>query len=687
MPTFNDAAAPATEAQVLIGATEARWQQIAVDSQADVQTAFSKTPKELGGYNDMVTLEVPSLDGSKSLTPESRVLDPRTSAAQLVREGVFIDKTTKREHDFNLTDSNEGSAPDGNVANRSDNVASEARMRPISRITVLSSNAHSSPSKTPDFVVRADGEIIMLRNPDTSNSGNITIQVEETGLQMRSAQKRNLDGLVTYLAERMMKSTGDGQRSGSIVDREHLSNPELKNILNLAEHDTATNTLNFSAAPGESGSYGGSSSTAVGDTDSYSGGSSTAPRYSSSSSDTSWRDSGHSGTTNEDQSIADSTLSDNAFKSAVKDVVAFMNDATGPQRYDLVTQTSKNEYEVGPYNIGYEKILDWLQALLGNPPDLSKLDELVKKGLLSKDMIEKIKSRGFENFVKGLKTGIMPSADQAKTYLPRAVQELIADCMIEKFATQFKSGNHADVGKVALSLELGHAATPDELMQNTTFLHTATERSGIVTNQAGGTGSINMENLTSIFFTQFSHPQWNPYGDAPSSSSNCGPASLAMVLRMLGIGPEGVDLYGDPNPLVSQVKRMMTGTDDPGVTTDVGQAAAAAQELGLTTAVVGNLEQIDRALDEGRKIVLGGDPIAYNQDFTADQYATHPNGDGTSSIFVGGHIIAVEGKDEHGNYVVLDPAYKEGVLILTPSELLGFMAPDGDYAGIAIGQN
>lgn len=155
---------------------------------------------------------------------------------------------------------------------------------------------------------------------------------------------------------------------------------------------------------------------------------------------------------------------------------------------------------------------------------------------------------------------------------------------------------------------------------------------------------------------------------------------------MLGVEPEGVDLYGDPNPLVSEVRRLMTGANDSSAGTNTGQVMAAADGLKLTTEYVGSLSAIDQALSEGKKIVVGGNPIAYNQGMTIDQYASHPNGDGSVGVYVGGHMIAIGGKDDDGNYIVLDPAYKEGILILTPEQLQGYMAPDGEYAGVAIGK-
>lgn len=365
-----------------------------------------------------------------------------------------------------------------------------------------------------------------------------------------------------------------------------------------------------------------------------------------------------------------------------------MNDATGPERYNLVTQTANNGYEVGPYSIGYSNVVDWLQGILGNPPDLSKLDELIKMGLLSKEMVEKIKSNGFQKFVEGLRDGEMPTADQIKNYLPKEMQELVADGMIKDFSSQLPSSGSvtSDVANVALSVELDHTATAQDLADNQQFMEEATERSAIQINDAGSTGSVDKKELEDLFFTQFAHPDWNPYSDALPSSSNCGPASLAMVLRVLGVEPDGVDLYGDPNPLVSQVRIMMTGENIPGNGTNVGQVAAVADSLQLTTKSVGSLNDIDQALNNGEKIVLGGDPIAYNQEMTTDQYASHKNEEtGKVSVFTGGHIIAVVGKDDQGNYIVMDPAYKLGILPLTPAQLQGFMAPDGSYAGVAIG--
>ncbi|MBS1953454.1 MAG: C39 family peptidase [Cyanobacteria bacterium SZAS-4] len=686
MPITSDATGLAVESKALPNKADASWRQVAADSYRDMQQVYVSSPHDRVSNLGEGTLDVPSLDGSsKSLAPSTRIFDPRESATNLAQQGVLIDQSK--------TDTADQQDP-------------KTRTRPISHLTVTPATSDKSSDKdSPDFIVQSDGQIVMLKNPDNNDSGNIDIQIEQSGAQLSTAQQQSLDGLVTYLSERLMKATADGERSGSLIDESHLTSSGLETDLNLVG-DSKSNNENFapdhndgtsqSSRTGGSSSTGGGYSSGNGGGGSGDGGSGGGgdEGYSGSNggigtSGRGYGSNGGEGYSGGRGSSSNESISEADFNQTVKDVVSFMNDATGPERYELVTQTSNNGYEVGPYAIGYENIVGWLQGILGNPPDLSKLDEMIKMGLLSKEMVEKIKSNGFQKFVEGLKNGEMPTADQVKNFLPKEMQEQIADGMIKDFSSQLTSKGAPDVAQIALSVELDHSATPQELTNNKQFLDQATERSNIQLNDAGSTDSVDNKDLEGMFFTQFAHPDWNPYSDALPSSSNCGPASLAMVLRVLGVSPPGVDLYGDPNPLVSQVRIMMTGDNVPGDGTNIGEVAAAADQLQLTTESVGSLGAIDQALNEGKKVVAGGDPIAYNQGMSVDQYATHTwkdeNGEKHTTVFTGGHIIAVVGKDEQGNYTVMDPAYKGGILTLTPDELQGFMAPDGEYAGVAIG--
>lgn len=263
------------------------------------------------------------------------------------------------------------------------------------------------------------------------------------------------------------------------------------------------------------------------------------------------------------------------------------------------------------------------------------------------------------------------------------------DQALTKYAPPSENDTQGYANKVANFVSQWRAQEAELPHNDTSELGTALDsgRNGI-----GTIGDVTDDNLQKMFFTQFKHPDWNNFDDAPDSSSNCGPASVAMALRILGVQPNGVELYGDPNPLVSKVRQLMTEDRTPeeearnGAGTDVSEASRAAQKLGLTTETVGGIDDINKALDAGKPVVLGGDPVAYNTGMTGDDYATHPGPGGSRVVFTGGHVISVVGRNYDGTYKVMDPAYKKGILNLSASQLRGFMAPDGAAPGVAIGK-
>lgn len=255
-----------------------------------------------------------------------------------------------------------------------------------------------------------------------------------------------------------------------------------------------------------------------------------------------------------------------------------------------------------------------------------------------------------------------------------------ADEALTKYAPPSENDTEGYANKVtALVSEWRseEAARPDDGTEKLTDV-VDRAREGI-----GTAGGIAKDALQKMFFTQFRNPEWNNFDGALDSSSNCGPASFAMALRLLGVQPGAANLYGNPNPLVSEVRTLMTGYDNPHEYTDIGQVIPVAKNLGLTTSLVGGIGDIDRALDAGEPVVLGGDPIAYNRGMPGDEYAMNTDG----SVYTGGHVITVVERNEDGTYVVMDPAYKGGILTLSQNQLAGYMAPFGQGAGVALGKS
>lgn len=181
-----------------------------------------------------------------------------------------------------------------------------------------------------------------------------------------------------------------------------------------------------------------------------------------------------------------------------------------------------------------------------------------------------------------------------------------------------------------------------------------------------------------FFFTQFADPKWNPNGKP--WSEDCGPAALAMAMKRFGKLPDGAD-PNNPESLINGSRLAMTGNLD-NVYTTTDQVVAGAHAVGLKADKVNSIGAVDQALSQGRMVVLAGDPGGYIDDFhwTASDYAT----DGNGGLYRGGHFILVVGKDGD-NYIVNDPACKDGPIELTPAQLTAyFNGPDG-AEGVAVG--
>lgn len=188
------------------------------------------------------------------------------------------------------------------------------------------------------------------------------------------------------------------------------------------------------------------------------------------------------------------------------------------------------------------------------------------------------------------------------------------------------------------------------------------------------------DDTTDFFFTQFAHERWNPTG--PAYSSDCGPATLAMACKYFGVTPNGADM-NDPNSLISESRLLMTGTYGSragmGMLTRTSELRDAAAGLGMKPADLPTINDIDAALAAGAVIAADGNPVAYNYNMTANQYATNTDG----SLYNGGHLALIVAGD--GKYYQLnDPAYKGEQLIISRQELQNYLSADGNEGSVAL---
>lgn len=155
--------------------------------------------------------------------------------------------------------------------------------------------------------------------------------------------------------------------------------------------------------------------------------------------------------------------------------------------------------------------------------------------------------------------------------------------------------------------------------------------------------------------TQFTSA-FNPYG--PGRSNNCGPASLAMAMLAFGSIPEGVN-PNNRQEIVKSARLAMTGNSDPDDLTNNSEVRAGADKVGLRAENVAGIEGIAQALDQGKLVVAGGNPIHYER-------ALQLNGSnyGNDGKYDGGHFILVSGR-QGNDFIINDPMSRNGKLIVS----------------------
>jgi len=175
-----------------------------------------------------------------------------------------------------------------------------------------------------------------------------------------------------------------------------------------------------------------------------------------------------------------------------------------------------------------------------------------------------------------------------------------------------------------------------------------------------------LPNPNSYFISQLYDPRFNPY--APRVTANCGPTSLAMILKAFGKAPS----YSNVENLIDQVRYRMTGRNDNNEYTNENQLISAGSAYGLSSTRVNNVDQIESQLKQGKLVVLAGNPAAYNYAFSSDQYFP----------FSGPHFIVVSQVD--GDRVVInDPLSHVGAIVINRKHLQEFMSYKGWYSGVA----
>lgn len=173
------------------------------------------------------------------------------------------------------------------------------------------------------------------------------------------------------------------------------------------------------------------------------------------------------------------------------------------------------------------------------------------------------------------------------------------------------------------------------------------------------------------FISQMYDTKWNP--GAPTWTQNCGPASLAMVLKALNILPPLLTGFGDHQALIHKTRRAMMGTEDDFQLSSLEDLERGASACGIYYERTYGVEGVREALGTGRLVILAGNPIAYNQRFTSSQY----------SSFDGGHFVLVTKLTATQAYLN-DPLSRMGNITVSLADLQRYMAYKSWNVGMSV---
>lgn len=212
----------------------------------------------------------------------------------------------------------------------------------------------------------------------------------------------------------------------------------------------------------------------------------------------------------------------------------------------------------------------------------------------------------------------------------------------------------------------------------------------VVQPKGDGTAPRTVADANRFFITQYQNDTYNR--ESPNAwSNNCGPTSLAMVLKVNGKMPQGLTAEQQIDYARALMYPKLAKTDGQDVKlpdgstarilnydkmlTGIDAATAGAQGGGLANAThQKGWADFDAALNAGKSLVVEGNISSkWRANFADEAKATGGNYQGGGN----GHFMAVLGKTDGGNYIVADPMFSGGTVEMTRDELAVFFAKQG----------
>ncbi|MBS1957324.1 MAG: hypothetical protein JST89_24260 [Cyanobacteria bacterium SZAS-4] len=601
----------------------------------------------------------------------------------------------------NLDLSAGGSVKDFDAASNAESALSKDDAAPSLKIRYEAVSGNDASTQVdPDFIVKQDGTIEMLHNPEldlndphNASRKEIVVEVERNSGDVGSpsdAQQKALDALAIYLAARIKQDYPETSSEGVHVDdSQGLVSDSAKSAI------TPTPTADDLLPPttqdqvqdlnrlGDSGS-GSMSPAQANDTFPQTD----TPR-----------------TPDETDQIA-----------AIKNEVAGFESGKSPEPYYAIADKGDpaqngSGYGIGRFGFTSDAIINWIDGL--SDDDLDAMEELEDKAPPSKNgkpakgklpkgtaaKLRKIRSLvhhknhkaddkltdkqasdlerdpDVQNFTNLLKTAWShadkPTKDAIDKSFDPELQEVMAGDLIHKFAVaSVDKAGKVDVGEIVLGLHLGHFPSADDqkraenqdLMKASEqgyplAVKAAANPDKPVTWDTTSQGQV-VGDPNSYFISQFKS-QFNP-NNRDYKNENCGPTSLAMAIKHFGGTLPGGNPE-DPQKLIEKTIKAMGFNGKLTKGTSASDITRGAQLAGLKTDNIKGIEELNQALAENKQVILFGNPSrSFAAKFNRSVYVSPGTGD---------HWLLIAGRSSDGGYIVDDPLSLTGAVTRSAKQI------------------
>ena len=521
---------PSSGASNMEGASDS-----AGDSSAAGQGVRARHRLQNASFDGRENLTTRTTDSTAAvnLTPmqlTENALNPKKSLDELTKAGVIADNRSRSPYSADNAEAKvvPASLRPGDATKPGD--LSSAEPRPITsydkpKIEVGFTDSLQQKGKSPDLVVKADGSVQMLNNPEILSNGTIVVGLERVAgaNNPTDAQQKAVSELYKYLDARLKSG------NPAVADK----GVELNNSQGLLDSKTASRTGARSSAGPD-----GSDSAAVQSGNRFSGN----------------RDGGR---------VSQGDISDlfpgrdfQGRKGKVdaleltKDAVSSLNGSKG--NYEHMGYRRGRGHAVGAYGLTADHFQNWLAGL-----DIASIEEQERKGLVPPGTAAKMKAMK-EQLAKGETPDIlkkMKEADinglsdadrkQITDTFGKGVQEMAANDLINKYSqdiSKMNGGKDVDPGQIALALHLGRVPNAEDMQDigNQDYMSAARNKWQLAAaaTQSGGQGfdySGDANGIVAASRDSNGHAMWTRFAASVQGGRLGCAASVSEVLRNAGV--------------------------------------------------------------------------------------------------------------------------------------------------------